>query len=67
MDMVLHGQNGWMVNSEDVNGLATYARYVYEHQGQLNNLLASARSTAEANSYETQVPLWQKFMKGFVE
>jgi len=30
-------------------------------------ILRSARSTAEENSYEKQVPLWADFMKGFVD
>jgi glycosyltransferase involved in cell wall biosynthesis len=68
MDIVKHGQNGWMVAVEDVNGLAYWANYVHQNQGdKLDMVLRNGRITAEANSYETQIPLWQKFMKGFVE
>jgi hypothetical protein len=36
-------------------------------QAELQPILAAGRKTAEANSYESQIPLWAGFMKGFVE
>ncbi len=69
MDLVRHGENGWMVEVEDVNGLATWANHVYQNQGsaQLEQILKNGRTTAEANTYDQQIPLWRNFMKGFVE
>lgn len=68
MDIVRHGQNGWMVNVEDVNGLAHWANHVHQNRGiALDMVLQNGRATAEANSYDAQIPLWRDFMKGFVE
>ena len=68
MDIVNHGQNGWMVDTEDIDGLAHWARYVYQNQGSgLENILQQARVTAEANTYTKQIPLWKAFMNGYVD
>lgn len=67
MDMVRHGENAWMADVEDVDALASYAIQVYRSsQADLQPILAAGRKTAEANSYESQIPLWAEFMKGFV-
>jgi glycosyltransferase involved in cell wall biosynthesis len=68
MDLVKHGQNGWMTAVEDVPGLAQWVIHVYQNQGDtLDRILQNGRATAEANSYLAQLPLWRNFMKGFVE
>ena len=68
MDLVKHGENGWMVAVEDVSGLAQSARYVYENRGAaLEPVLQNGYQTALANSYTMQLPLWKNFMTGFVE
>jgi glycosyltransferase involved in cell wall biosynthesis len=68
IDLVIHGKNGWMVDVEDINGLAYWANNVYQNQGLTrDSVLPNGRATAEANNYAAQVPLWQNFMKGFVE
>lgn len=68
MDLVKHGQNAWMTDVEDVDALASYALHVYRSSmDALSPILESGRTTAEANSYESQIPLWAEFMKGFVE
>ncbi len=68
MDLVTHGKNGWMVDIEDVNGLAQWTNYVYQNQGPgLEKILEQGLVTAQANSYSNQVPLWNKFMSGFVD
>lgn len=68
MDLVKHGENAWMVDVEDVEGLAEGVRRVYRMPGEdLRAILANGRATAEANRYESQDPLWAEFMKGFVE
>jgi glycosyltransferase involved in cell wall biosynthesis len=68
MDLVQHGQNGWIVPVENVDELAQWARHVYQSRGAgLDKVLQNGRITAEANSYLTQLPLWRNFMKGFVE
>jgi glycosyltransferase involved in cell wall biosynthesis len=67
MDLVRHGQNGWMVEIDDAEGLAHWAEYVISHRSSLGDVLRTGRQTAEANSYDAQIPFWESFMKGFVE
>lgn len=68
MDMVKHGENGWMMDVEDAEGLVRCILEVRSMtQDALMPILKKGRATAEANSYESQFPLWAGFMKGFVE
>lgn len=68
MDLIRPGKNGWMVDVEDAEGLARGLREVREiSPDALQIILHNGRMTAEANSYESQLPLWRDFMKGFVE
>lgn len=67
MDCVEHGVNSWMAGVEDVDALVSCALQVYHSDSDtLLSILRNGRETAEANSYESQVPLWAEFMKGFV-
>jgi len=66
-ELVKHGENGWLVDVEDAEGLAHWAEHVIAHRGSLDRVVRAARHTAEANSYEAQVPLWHNFMTGFVD
>jgi glycosyltransferase involved in cell wall biosynthesis len=66
MDLVQHEGNGWMVDSEDVEGLAHWAEKAVRQRETTAGVLLQGRHTAEANSYESQFPLWRKFMEGFV-
>jgi glycosyltransferase involved in cell wall biosynthesis len=68
MDVVQHGENAWMAEVGDFEMLASHVLHVYRSSNDaLIPVLKSARATAEANSYESQIPLWAEFMKGFVE
>ena len=67
MDLVRHGENGWMVEVEDAEGLAHWTEYAIDHRDSLENVIRCARQTAEENSYDAQVPLWREFMRGFVK
>jgi glycosyltransferase involved in cell wall biosynthesis len=67
MDMVRHEENGWMVEAEDAEGLAYWAEYVIYRLSSIGKVLRNAWQTAEANSYEAQISLWENFMRGFVE
>ena len=66
MDLVQHGWNGWMVDSEDADGLAHWAEAAVTQSTRTEGVLLRGRGTAEANTYESQFPLWRKFMEGFV-
>jgi glycosyltransferase involved in cell wall biosynthesis len=67
MDLVRHGQNGWMVDVDDAEALAHWAEYAIHHRESLEGVLQEGRKIAEENSYSAQIPLWTRFMRGFVE
>ncbi len=69
MDLIRHGENAWVVDVEDADGLAHWAEHVLSHQQSkmISEALKSGRKTAEANSYESQIPLWRSYMQGFFE
>jgi len=67
MDMVSHGINGYMVEVDDTEGLAVWAEHVLTHPSERPALQQAGRKTAESNSYESQTPLWSRFLEGFVE
>jgi glycosyltransferase involved in cell wall biosynthesis len=67
MDLVKHGENAWMAGVEDVDALVAYSLQVYRSSAdELQPVLRAGRATAEANTYQNQIPLWADFMKGFV-
>ncbi len=63
MDVVEHGVNGSMVESEDAQGLAHWTHVAVS--GQHDAMLAAGRTTALRNTYHSQVPLWAKLFNGF--
>jgi len=67
IDLVRHGENGWIAEIEDAERLAELAHYVIEHRNSLDSVLGDGRQTAEANAYEAQTSLWHEFFRGFVE
>jgi glycosyltransferase involved in cell wall biosynthesis len=67
MDLVKHGKNGFMVDIEDTEGLAYWSKWVIDHPSDMKPILAEGRKTAEENTYDSQLPLWREFMKGFVK
>ncbi|MBI3978489.1 MAG: glycosyltransferase family 4 protein [Chloroflexi bacterium] len=67
MDLVRHGENGWMVDVEDAEGLAHWAEHAVRHRESLEGVIRLARQTAEENAYEAQIPLWRSLLRGFVE
>lgn len=66
MDLVRHGQNGWLAEVEDTEALAYWADYVLTHQNHLQGILRQGYQTAQAHTYEAQIPLWRDLMNGFV-
>jgi glycosyltransferase involved in cell wall biosynthesis len=68
MDLVRHGENGWMVEVEDATGLAHWLDHVAgASRDELAPVLAAGLETARAHAYEAQLPLWRSFYDGFVE
>lgn len=69
VDLVRHGENGWVVDVEDAEGLAYWAQHVLEsrHPLTVQDVLRAGRATAEANTYDAQGKQWREFFRGFVE
>ena len=66
-DLINHEQNGWLADIEDVRALVHWCEVVYSlGDSDIASVLAQGHTTAEANSYTSQIPLWAAFMKGFV-
>jgi glycosyltransferase involved in cell wall biosynthesis len=67
-DLVRHGENGWMVESEDVDGLVEWTAHVaHASEGALHEVIREGRRTAEANSYDALRPRWRWLFRGFVD
>jgi glycosyltransferase involved in cell wall biosynthesis len=65
MDLVRNGENAFLVDVEDAEGLAGWLERI--HAGiDLGPLQEHARATAEANSYAALTPRWRDFFDGFV-
>ena len=52
---------------EDSEGLAHWAKFVANNIEDSKKVITNARQVAVKNSYMNQIPLWEKFMKGFVD
>lgn len=66
-DLVRHGENGWMVDVEDVERIAMWAVHVADAPAtELERILRAGRMTAEENSYEALRPRWRGLLQGFV-
>lgn len=66
-DLVRHGENGWMVAVDDVDGLVLWAVHVAEAPGdELERVRLAGRATAESSSYEALRPRWRELLRGFV-
>jgi len=67
MDLVRHGENAWLVEVEDAEGLAHWLAHVAGRPSDLPPVVAAGLETAAANTYEAHLPLWRAFFDGFVE
>lgn len=66
-DLIRQGENGWLTSVEDSDEIAHHIVKVFSSTESLDDMLNTARKTAESNCYEAQVPLWRDFMDGFIE
>ena len=66
MDIVVSGENAFMVEPEDARGLADWLVHVAE-TGDLASVRAAGLRTVAENTYDAQLPLWRSFLMGFVE
>ena len=66
-DLVRHGENGWMVEPEDVDGLVHWIQHVASSsESDLEPVLAAGRAVAECSSYDALRPRWRALLNGFV-
>jgi glycosyltransferase involved in cell wall biosynthesis len=66
-DLVQHGENGWMVEPEDADGLVEWMLHVAgAGADELDSVLDAGRVRAESCSYEALRPRWRKLLDGFV-
>jgi glycosyltransferase involved in cell wall biosynthesis len=65
-DLVRDGENGWLVDVEDVEGLTEATVHVAAASG-LDGIRREGRRTAEENSYPALGPRWLDLFRGFVE
>lgn len=66
MDLVRHGENGWMVPIDDTQGLAHWLQWIREHETEAGRVCSAGLVTAAENTYESQRSLWKNFFKDFV-
>ncbi len=67
LDLVRHGENGWLVDVEDVDGLVEWTAHVARAPaGDLAVVLAAGQATAAANAYDALRPRWRELFRGFV-
>jgi glycosyltransferase involved in cell wall biosynthesis len=67
-DLVRDGENGWLVEVGDVEGLVEAAVHVAgATDEELGRVRAAARTTAEESSYVALRPRWRDLLAGFVE
>ena len=65
VDLVRDGENGWLVDVDDVAGLVE--RLAALATLDLSQVVAAGLATAAENSYDAQLPLWRSFFDGFVD
>ena len=66
-DLVRHGENGWMTDVDDVEGLALWAVHVVDAtREELERVRLAGRATAEENAYDALRPRWRVLLRGFV-
>jgi glycosyltransferase involved in cell wall biosynthesis len=67
-DLVRDGENGWLVEVEDVDAVVEAAAHVAEAgDEELARVRTAGRATAEQNSYVALRPRWRDLLAGFVE
>ena len=66
-DLVRSGENGWMVEPEDVDGLVdAVGRIAAAADRELEPVLEAGRRVAEENAYVVLRPRWRNLLEGFV-
>ncbi len=68
VDLVRHGENGWMVDVEDVGGLADGIMKAYNDKAYFYDMKQVAEATAANEDNMAQADRWNKlFFKGYID
>jgi glycosyltransferase involved in cell wall biosynthesis len=62
-EIILHGQNGWLTDVDDVEAIAHFTLKSLNDREWLTSYRLHARRTAEENAYQAQAPLWVAFFE----
>ena len=66
-DLVRHGENGYLLDVGDAEGIADWAGHVAEAaEADLTALVVAGRATAESCSYDALALRWRELLTGFV-
>lgn len=61
-DLVVHGQNGWLAEVDDVDGLVAGAlQAIGSDADEREAVVRAGHATADEHSYRKQLPLWRAF------
>lgn len=66
-DLVNHGINGFLTEIGDAEAIAHSTLNVLADSKLRKSIIENGHETARLNDYAAQLPLWKKFMNGFVE
>lgn len=65
-DLVKSGVNAMMAEIDDADGLYQNSLNILSNETLRETLVASGFITAKENSYESQLPLWKKYLEGLI-
>jgi glycosyltransferase involved in cell wall biosynthesis len=67
VELVRHGENAWLVDVEDVDGLVEWSAHVAAApESELEEIRRQGLATAERSSYAALTPRWRALLDGFV-
>lgn len=66
-DLITSGKNAMMANIDDIDGLTHLASEVLRNESLRSKLIREGFETAKENSFETQLPLWKKYLDDLIE
>ncbi len=66
-ELIEHGKNGWLCNVGDVEEMSQGLQQIHRDELLRKSMISRGFITAEENSYQSQIPLWDQFLTGFVK
>lgn len=66
-DLVIHGENGYIADVGDSDGLAHWAMAVASDRAAQQRVCEAGLRVAKANTYEAHTKLWHAFFQDFVQ